>query len=412
MVFAVCLAALSVAAVLVMPHSVSDHWPRGWQIATVGSVSSLGLTSIASVYQAFPSGLGRWDLANMNNLISAVVYGANSIVVLLLGDGIAALGVALFGSQLVSCVVAAECKRRMFPDRLSLRFARWSDLKALWSYGLNVQLVNLVQVINQQADKPILLLFTNLRFVGLYELGSRAAYSLRSIPLTAFGPLMAAAARESASDEKSRLRAFYERNYQVVLVLAVAPMLALYGASYVLIIAWLGPDYSTSGIVALVLGAGYTINIATGAGTTIAMGSGRPDIDRNYSLLGFALNMGLTVVLGLIFGPWGVVVATALGLILSSVVLLRLMDRWLGSGILPRGIFGDTTSVSGVLGFGLLIGGLAAAVGIAGHVSGRLEALGLGVLAVAVFAAVWIPCALRNGMLGQRFSRFARPAVE
>ena len=46
-------------------------------------------------------------------------------------------------------------------------------------------------------------------------------------------------------------------------MLSVAPMLALFGASYLLIIAWLGPQYATSGEIALILGAGYTVNIAT-----------------------------------------------------------------------------------------------------------------------------------------------------
>ena len=50
----------SVIAVLIIPQSISASWPHGWQIAVIGFVSSLGLTSIASVFQAFPNGLGRW----------------------------------------------------------------------------------------------------------------------------------------------------------------------------------------------------------------------------------------------------------------------------------------------------------------------------------------------------------------
>ena len=51
----------------------------------------------------------------------------------------------------------------------------------------------------------------------------------------------------------------------------------------------------------------------------------------NYCLLGFAINGVATVAFGLLWGGWGVIAATVLGLVVSSYVLLVWMDRWLGS---------------------------------------------------------------------------------
>jgi O-antigen/teichoic acid export membrane protein len=225
---------------------------------------------------------------------------------------------------------------------------------------------------------------------------------IRSLPLTAFGPLIAASARESATDDAGRTRAFYERSYRAVLALGVAPLAALYGASYVLIIAWVGGAYHTSGLIAVVLGIGYTINVATGAGTTLAMGAGRPDIDRNYSVLGFALNAVLTVGLGILIGKWGVIVATTLGLVLSSLWLLRLVDRWLGSNVLSLRHIAGTRGTLALILLGATIGGAATAAGIAGDVSNRWVALAIGVGAMSLFAVIWLVAVDRLGVLDVR----------
>jgi O-antigen/teichoic acid export membrane protein len=177
---------------------------------------------------------------------------------------------------------------------------------------------------------------------------------------------------------------------------------ALFGASYALIIAWLGPEFHTSGTVALVLGLGYAINIATGAGTAVAMGAGRPDLDRNYSLLGLALNLLLTIGLGVLFGRWGVIAATALGLAISSVWLIRSVDRWLAASVLSlRGIAGSP-GTRGLLAWGAIVGGSSALIASSVGLTSRWAALALGVATLLVFGTVWLIAVTRMGILSIR----------
>ncbi len=400
--FMACITALAAGIVLALPHSVVAGWPSGWQVAVVCNAAALGLASMSSVFQAFPNGMGRWDLSNVAQLAGQVTYSAVAVALLWHSESLAGLGVGALCGALVTCGVAYVSSRRLWPLGLSPRVATWRDAKEVWRYGTNVQLVNLVVLINAQADKPILLLFAPLSFVGLYELGSRVAYTIRTIPVTAFGPLIAASAREAASEDAGRLTAFYLRTYRIVLGLGVAPLIALYGASYALVIAWLGASYSTSGVIALVLGFGYTVNIATGAGTTVAMGAGRPDIDRNYSLLGFALNLALTVLLGVAIGRWGVIAATSLGLAVSSLWLIRSVDRWLSTDVLSlRGIAGSVATRA-LLAWGALVGVACAWLAIALPVHNRFSALLLGAAGILVFACAWLPGVMKLGILDVR----------
>ena len=198
------------------------------------------------------------------------------------------------------------------------------------------------------------------------------------------------------------MRSLYLRSYGSVLALGVAPLLAAYGASYALVIAWLGPTYSTAGVIAIVLGAGYAVNIATGAGTAVAMGAGRPDIDRNYCILGFGLNVGLTIALGVAFGRWGVIAATALGLALSSLWLIHIVDRWLSVSVLSlRGIAGSR-GTRALLVLGLVVGAASAWIAISLDISSRLGALAFGTATIVVFGCFWLIGVTRMGILDLR----------
>jgi hypothetical protein len=195
------------------------------------------------------------------------------------------------------------------------------------------------------------------------------------------------------------LATFYVRSYRTVMSLGLAPIVALYGVSYVFMVLWVGASLRTAGVIALILGVGYAVNLATGVGTALAMGGGRPDLDRNYSALGLVLNLTLTLALGLTIGRWGVVVATALGLVISSGWLLYTVDRWLGTRILsPAAIWGTSTSIV-LLSVGVGFGTVATLVAILVPVSSRVVAAAVIAAALSVFGAVWLALCTRAGLL-------------
>ena len=152
-------------------------------------------------------------------------------------------------------------------------------------------------------------------------------------------------------------------------------------------LAWLGSSYTISATAAVLLGAGYAINIVTGPGTVTAIACGRAELDRDYNLIGLATNVVLSVILGLIFGAWGVVVATALGLAFSSGWLVRSVDRWLEIHAF-REVVLSTRSLIQLAGT-VLPGAWAVGITVALAPSSRLLNGGIAVFAVAV-GGIWI----------------------
>ena len=407
--FAAGTLAIVFFVVQALPHDLTRDWPAGWQLTALAVAVSLGTTSMSSVFQAFPSGMGRWDLANVQVVIGQVTYAVVIVVALHFEPTLKSVALATASSGVAGLAVAYAVYRTRWTQRLWPTLVRRREVAELWRYGLSVQTVNLVQIINAQADKPILLLFTSLRFVGLYELGSRVAFSIRALALTAFGPLGVESARKLSEGGREGLAAFYVRSYRTVMSLGLAPIVALYGVSYVFILLWVGPSLRSAGVIALILGTGYAVNLATGVGTALAMGGGPADLDRNYSALGLVLNLTLTLALGLMIGPWGVVIATSLGLVISSGWLLYTVDRWLGTHVLSlTGIWGSSTAAA-LLGVGIELGAVSTLVAVVAPVSSRIVAAVIIAAALGIFAIFWLGECSRAGLLSlERFSLRSR----
>jgi O-antigen/teichoic acid export membrane protein len=387
--YALVIMLFFVAFCLLIPSSLTHSWPHGWEWAVLGVGVTLSSVSLASTFQAFPGGLARWDLQNIPLIVFQTVFLIAIVLLLSAGDGLGGLGIASAIASVSLVVAAWLTSRRVWRQSLSPQVPTREDFRALFGYGMNLQMANLVLVINVQSDKPVLLAFGgSLKFIAFYELGSRVAFQLRSLPVMALAPLTAAAASETAGRAIGVLRAYYEQTLDRIASFGVAPLFAVFGACSPLVLVWLGTSYTTTAEIVVVLGVGYAFNLVTGAGTAIAQGCGRPELDRNYSLLGLGINVVLTVVLGALVGPWGVIVATSIGLVLSSFWLLRSLDRWVGT---------RTFSLSGPLrrsGPSVLVGVSCGAATVVAMgflpTDSRWLCLGYGALSLLVFAALWL----------------------
>jgi O-antigen/teichoic acid export membrane protein len=184
------------------------------------------------------------------------------------------------------------------------------------------------------------------------------------------------------------IRGYYERSLHQVVTFGVAPLFAIFGACWPLVLVWLGTGYTTTAEITVILGVGYAINLVTGAGTAVAQGCGRPELDRNYSLLGLGLNVVLTVALGAIAGPWGVIVATMAGLSVSSLWLLRSMDQWLGTRTFS--VSGPLRSSAPSVLVGVLCGALTVAAMSVLPTTSRWLCLVYGAVSLLIFATLWL----------------------
>lgn len=375
--------ALTLAIVVVIEASgIADGWPSGWAIGVLGSTVALGGTLMASPYLAFPRAEQLWGLSSAPVVAYQAVYAALSVVLLLAGLGMAGLGVAMGLGGIAMFLTARTFQRKHWPGGIELRAATREESVALVRYGGNLQVAGLAQLVNTQADKPLILAAGgSLAFVGAYDLASRVILQVRALPLGAVFPLVVSLTKSTTENLGDAIPA-YRWSYEKLAVLGVGPLFAVYGIAFAAIPVWLGSGYDDVGLVLVVLGLGYGLNLLTAAGTAMANARGRPQLERNYCLIMLACKALLSLILGVAFGPWGVVAATPLALSLSSawfLTRLRSLLQTEAGGAVPVGHLGGR--VLEALALGMLIG----ALGVAGGVA--LKTVGAPIWEFAAFCA-------------------------
>jgi peptidoglycan biosynthesis protein MviN/MurJ (putative lipid II flippase) len=106
------------------------------------------------------------------------------------------------------------------------------------------------------------------------------------------------------------------------------------GAAGPLLRTWLGDHagLDTSAWVLRILGVGYLANVMAGAGMSVALGRGRADVQMRAGLIATFANIALTIGLVWWIGFWGIPVATAMSMFISSGWFFRRMHAIAGVG--------------------------------------------------------------------------------
>jgi O-antigen/teichoic acid export membrane protein len=213
--------------------------------------------------------------------------------------------------------------RPLLPDTTVLREFR--------GYALRVQLSGLTTFLNGEIDALVIGALLPIRYVAIFAVGYQAASALRSLPLFAFPPILtrmtSAYAARGLAGSVAEFEAVQPRWLPAVLTYGVVATSAVGFAVQL----WVGPELALAGLVAAMLMAGYTVHVAlTGIRTCFVRASGRPGLETRYSWFATALNLVLTVPFAVLFGLVGVVAATVVGLLASSLYFVVLCRRVAG----------------------------------------------------------------------------------
>lgn len=315
--------------VVCVPRGWSADLPQHWTACSIMGAGAFCCTFLGRSLAAVPHGHHRWDLEARTTMAVQLAGALTTVAALELGTGLTGLGLGALVGGLTMVTLYLRAAHRLVGLEvrgMRIRFALWKEMR---EQGGNLQIVSLVAATNAQADRLLLLPFASLAWIGAYSLGARIAVALRALPVAAFGPLIAHLSAVESVGGTPAVRGEYERSLSVVIRVGLGGLLIAYAGMYPAVLAWLGGQHKISAAAASVLGVGYAVNVMTGPGTAAAIASGKAQLDRDYNLLGLAINVVLTAVLGVCFGGWGVVAATTLGLFVSSIWLLSRIDRWL-----------------------------------------------------------------------------------
>ncbi len=298
------------------------------------SVMLFAATSAMAGFAALLTGLQRMGLTNALAFVASLVKLTSAVLFIEWGYGLRGLLIAhwaAFGVFALGCAIAAHW---IVPGlRVSITRIRRATFHKLFGFGVRAQVARFSNLIMFETDHVVAgFIAGNAGTVALYSFGVNMANKLRQIPTLVVSAMLPAAADLDARADEERLQELYVRATKYLALAAVPATAIALGCAGPLIRTWLGdrPGLDTSVWVLRILGVGYLANVMAGAGMSVALGRGRADIQMRAGLIATSANLVLTLGLVVWIGFWGIPLATAISMFLSSGWFFQRMHSIIG----------------------------------------------------------------------------------
>ncbi|HEX4997923.1 MAG TPA: oligosaccharide flippase family protein [Terriglobia bacterium] len=285
------------------------------------------VSNVGAVFLSVFRGIQRMDKSNTIEMRMALVNAAGTVLVLELGLGLFGLALNAVVNAALSGLVSWKAMRRIMPDvSIHFRFDR-ALLREMFAYASKIQVSRLGTLVCFQLDKLIISRMFGIGAVSFYEIGSRLALMMRSIPLVMISALIPATSELEARNEREKVLRAYVAASKYVTIITVALGAYLVIEAEPLLNLWLGKGFDAAVMLTKILAIGYAFNILGGVASQTGAGVGRPEFDMRSTALLSVTNPILSLILVQRFGPAGAATGTALALMVASAYLIHTFHR-------------------------------------------------------------------------------------
>jgi O-antigen/teichoic acid export membrane protein len=258
--------------------------------------------------------------------IGYVIYTAGILLTLQHDWGLYGIAVTMVVQQVMATMLIVPAAFRHLERRWSGFMSR-AELKEFWRYALHTQWSDLMLLVTLQTDAIVVGAFLPVRQVAYYGAGANFALQMYNVPVNALVPMQSVLGQAVGSEGPEAATADFERLQRLWVIGATGWGVVATSAAWFGITAWLGPEFSVSGVVAVVMLLAYQMTLWASVLGVWTQVLGRPELNARSASAGAAANVVLTLALVVPFGILGTVVATAISQVLAALLLLRVARR-------------------------------------------------------------------------------------
>jgi O-antigen/teichoic acid export membrane protein len=361
-------------------------WPA--RISTFLVVLGIALRFPLGLFNNLLLGQQRFDLQNLANFVSTVLYAALVAILIPSGGGLILLGALTLATTLLRLVIPLAWLRSELPGlRLSRLHVTRGRIRELTSFSWSNFLVHLANTVVFSTDVVVVGIVLGAEAAALYAIPAKLfslAYGLGSVGTRLLYPAFAEYEGSREIDRQRRLLLTGLRGVTAATLLLALPLLFIPSQ---LIEAWIGEGYGESSAVLALLALVALVHQPIYLLTQFLIARARQQEIARILVFAAAANAGLSVVLAWTVGIWGVALATLLvdvALLLYIVPALAAPAAATRAVELARAMLRPLPPALAV-GVVVLLG-----VGRLGDLDTRLELLPVGCLwALACGLAVW-----------------------
>jgi O-antigen/teichoic acid export membrane protein len=313
--------------------------PARFERDAIDTVKVMGWVSLAALVAAalghVQSGLERFRAFTLTNVAGSIAF----LLVLLLALSDDPRLVVVAYAALLQWTLVASLRLVALRDVLAAR-GGWLPERALVrqlvGFSARLQAATMATLANTQTDRVVVGLIAPASTLGQVGIGTQVAEAGRFLAYAAFSPMASRMAIAYAEEGRPSLDELLQRHRRLWVLAAIGAITIGVGASRPAIAAWIGPGQDQAALFAALLIAGYGIGLLPSPAFAYLRAIGRPGLEGVFGVLTVVLNLAATVVLAVLVGATGVIVATACAYALSTVwVTMKLR-----SAVPPSGIAG------------------------------------------------------------------------
>lgn len=282
---------------------------------------TLFLNALASCYQCAMDGFERMDFTASINIAGQMLFIIMVFILVPLFD----LRGLVFAQVFQSAFLLLSSRfflAYIFSGYRSLRMKfSLETLKEMFSYGLNIQFINLLQLLQDPVTKSLMAYFGGASIAGMYEVAHQAIYRARGFIVQINYAVVPTIARISNSQNQDT-DSLYLKNLHLIFIWGIfvfSSLMILSGALSRVVVGFYEHQLIT---MIYILSIGWGFNLLAAPAYYLYMGDGRIIKNTQFYSIVAVLNPILAVFLGSFFDWKGVVLGYTLSLVFSSLWMI------------------------------------------------------------------------------------------
>lgn len=327
-VIACCSTALillaALAAVFLMPRvfTVAPADRPVFQALLLLSGGSVATAFLSQNLGTYLCAVRRFDFYNLNSASIGILRATLIVVALHLHGGVIAVATVTLCCSLLSLVVSTRLVHLADPAlRFSLRLVSKARIHELLKFSSRAFLGTLGDQLRFFIDSVVIGRVLGIAFITPFVIPGRLMVLFREMGFSLASPLSGMMSEHAGRRDNSALAASFLRATRLCLLLSLFVSLLLLVNGAWLIRFWVGPGYSSSYPLMLVLLAGYFLMLGQQPSVDLLLAQGRHQLRGWWNLGEGAANLALSVYWGMHYGLIGIALGTAAPMIFVQVFI-------------------------------------------------------------------------------------------
>jgi O-antigen/teichoic acid export membrane protein len=327
-VIACCSTALillaTVASVFLMPRvfTVAPADRPVFQALLLLSGGSVATAFLSQNLGTYLCAFRRFDFYNLNSASIGILRAVLIVAALHSHGGVISVAAITLGCSLFSLVVSTRLVHLADPAlRFSLRLISKSRIRELLRFSSRAFLGTLGDQLRFFIDSVVIGRVLGIAFITPFVIPGRLMVLFREMGFSLASPLSGVMTEHAGRRDTPALSASFLRATRLCLLLSLFVSLSLLVNGAWLIRFWVGPGYSSSYPLMLILLAGYFLMLGQQPSVDLLLAQGRHQLRGWWNLGEGAANLGLSVYWGMHYGLIGIALGTAAPMIFVQVFI-------------------------------------------------------------------------------------------